>query len=186
MQQSAELAAIKSTRARYCVSPGPPVICPGSSVFAVGSRGSTCRSFAVGARLLLRAHARGICLPARIRPSSPARLHSLVYRIALLAANTCLIMDQVRAASILSLPDVLPESCLLTPVVSRDPVPLLQSSQTQIQEYRANSIDPFTAAREDGLRYRAASVRLGPQAFAYLLLNLLGCPVCPSEPSRFV
>lgn len=185
MQQSAELAAIKSTRARYCVSPGPPVICPGSSVFAVGSRGSTCRSFAVGARLLLRAHARGICLPARIRPSSPARLHLLVYRIALLAANTCLIMDQVRTAGILSLPDVLPESCLLTPVVGRDPIPL-QSSQTQIQEYWANFIDPFTAAREDGLRYRAASVRLGPQAFAYSLLNLLGCPVCPSEPSRYV
>lgn len=84
VQQSARLAAIKSTHARYCVSPGPLVICSGSSVFAVYCRlaGSTCRSFAVGTRLLLRVHARGICLPARIRPSSPARLHLLVYRTA--------------------------------------------------------------------------------------------------------
>lgn len=43
----------------------------------------------------------------------------------------------------------------------------MQVSQTQIQGYRTKFIDPFTAAREDGVRYRAASVRLAPQASAY-------------------
>ena len=56
-------------------------------------------------------------------------------------------------------------ACLLTVAIIHTIT--MQASQTQIQGYRTKFIDPFTAAREDGVRYRAASVRLGPQASAY-------------------
>ena len=56
-------------------------------------------------------------------------------------------------------------ACLLTVAIIHTIT--MQASQTQIQGYRTKFIDPFTAAREDGARYRAASVRLGPQASAY-------------------
>lgn len=165
VQQSTECAAIKSTRARHCVSPGPLCDLPGSSVD--DGVGPTCRLFSVGTRLLLRVHARGICLPVRIRPSSPTR--STYSGIALLASSICLIMDQVRPYNAALCP-MYCLNALLPCLTSRHSLSLhslLTNTNTRLP---AKSIDPFTAGREDGVRYRAASVRLGPQASAYNVL----------------
>jgi hypothetical protein len=138
----------------------PAVICPGSSVDGVRAHLPLVRCgdetpFA--------------CSRAWDMPPCPHQAF-ISYSVPLTRLSHC--SPQVHVSSWIKfglisshLPDVTPESCLVN-ATSRH-TKSLQSSQTQIQGYRANFIDPFTAAREDGLRYRAASVRLGPQASAY-------------------
>lgn len=74
----------------------------------------------------------------------------------------------------LCLPDVLPQcllACLLRALLLHSLS--LTNTNTRIP---AKFIDPFTAAREDGVRYRAANVRLGLQASPTTTSRLPGLP----------
>ena len=136
VQQSTELAAIKSTRARYCVSPGPLVICPGSSVDGVRAHLPLVRCgdetpFA--------------CSRAWDMPPCPHQAF-ISYSVPLTRLSHC--SPQVHVSSWIKfglisshLPDVTPESCLVN-ATSRH-TKSLQSSQTQIQGFRQSLSIPL-------------------------------------------